>query len=361
MFVLIPVWIWVRFFYGLCESKDFSIGYNDCVLRRQWWRMLTSPFCHTSIVHLIINVSSIWCCRSIEKMKGPMFYLGYMSVVMICESSISLAILHFLARLARQQMGDGNPLANINLVGSSAIILAWLSYASLTMSSPSTPPEYRFYYFLGILPMSWLYAPLVLIFVLPFVIPRESAISNISGLASGYLLASGLIDILPDEFWLTCFFFNASIFFIGSRFLDLSPRTPAPTLDAQGEEVFEPTDFGFPDADDEEIPMEEIVVDPQADPSTSLASAEAETRLPAPARTNEEEEEVKRGDDFDEREYDERDSLLRPSVAARPGSLSALLAPPRMLAANILGGRSTPSDRPLTGPTSSNAEGNPPA
>lgn len=201
LLILSIIWIWVKNFYGEVDCKEYTVSYQECVKKQQWWRVLTSPLCHSSPFHLFVNVTALWTCRTLEKLWGIWFYFRYTLLIVIAEAVLSLLFLQVLFMVMRNRATEGHPLANINILGSSGIVLAWLAYASLDIPIGHDGKEYVAPFFLlGVIPIPWIIAPLFMMIMMPMVIPRESAISNMSGVLCGYLLYSGEYKCISHAF-----------------------------------------------------------------------------------------------------------------------------------------------------------------
>jgi membrane associated rhomboid family serine protease len=213
--ISVIVWIWVQIFLSSSDGKSYAAGYNECVQRQQWWRTISAPCVHTSFIQLLLNVITLWSCRFLEQKYGSWFYFRYTLVLAIAESLLSVGAIHALFKISQQQRRDLNPqshaLANATWHGSAGVILAWLAYQSVSVSITI---EYPFY-FLGVFPIPWTFAPLVFMFTTPlFNFRQQVGGTNAAGLFCGYFLALGVLAILPDIYWSVCFILNVCVFLI---------------------------------------------------------------------------------------------------------------------------------------------------
>ena len=217
-FILTLVLVWVRIFHGIQDPKDLHLSYQNVVRRSQWWRLLSFSWCHQSFIHLIINVSSLWCCRHIEAIYGSFFFLRYSLLLIAVEGCLSLIILSFLQNPTRRNSNDDISPGNAKLIGASGLVMAWVSFVGVrSLVDEAQSPLFGLYYFFGILPVSWYLAPLLLLTIAPLFPPRESILSNGSGFVGGYLLVSGIINILPNLFWTICCVINILLFLSFTR------------------------------------------------------------------------------------------------------------------------------------------------
>lgn len=135
-----------------------------------------------------------------EANHGSLFFFRYTPVLLISETIIANAIIYILLRTVHnpdlRQM-----ISNTSIMGGSNLVLSWLAYLSITYSS-DTSRKYLMFGFFNIHPAL---APLVIIFIYCFTLPMGYSYSNFGALMSGYLLAAGVLQVLPDGFWSTCF------------------------------------------------------------------------------------------------------------------------------------------------------------
>jgi membrane associated rhomboid family serine protease len=213
LLITLLVWVWVQLFTSRSDGKAYAVGYYDCMVRQQWWRVFTAPLCHTSIFHLLLSIVTLWGCRHLEQKLGSWFYFRYSILLAISESLLGIGIIHGTLKLNninRLQISASHPLAGANSIGLSGILLSWLAYESVSLTFQADYP----FYFLGVIPLPWIFAPMVFIFAAQLFAHRTQGLTNAMGLISGYLLALGLLQILPDIYWSVCFLVDVVLFII---------------------------------------------------------------------------------------------------------------------------------------------------
>jgi len=87
----------------------------------------------------------------------------------------------------------------------------------------------RPFFLLGILPIPWTLAPLMMIFISPAYAPRFIGVTNGIGLMTGYLLGFGVLKVLPDWYWSACFVVNVGLFLAIK-----AAQAPPPSAEAAG-------------------------------------------------------------------------------------------------------------------------------
>lgn len=205
--ILSIAWIWVKLFLQEWDPRHFTFSYADCVQKKQYWRSLSAPYSHSSLLLLLFNSSSLWNFRHIELQYGVFFYLRYSVLLCLTECALTCILVHYTMRLAFTPVVR-QTLSNLSTMGSSGLILAWAAFQSITYT-PSEPGHY--FVLLGIFNIHPTIAPLVLVVIYYTFLPHTHALSNLTGLTSGYLLAGGLLQVLPGFYWSLCFLLNVAI------------------------------------------------------------------------------------------------------------------------------------------------------
>ena len=197
-------WVWVKIFMQEWDARHFTSSYADVVQRKQYWRVFLAPISHTSLPMLLLNASLLWNVRIIEHKYGFLYFLRYTVLLMTVEATMAFLLIYIFNRIIAQSV-IRQIITQFNTLGSSGIILSWLAFQSVT--DPMTKNVMFFGYF-NIHPAL---APLVVISIYYFILPTGYAYVNLGGLLSGYLLASGVLEILPGFYWSACFLLNIII------------------------------------------------------------------------------------------------------------------------------------------------------
>ncbi|KAN0026722.1 hypothetical protein ACTFIV_007712 [Dictyostelium citrinum] len=72
--LMVNVLIWLNHFAYNIGSDKISLNYKDIIGGQQYWRIISSTFSHSNIIHLIFNCISIWNTNKIEIIKGSYYY-----------------------------------------------------------------------------------------------------------------------------------------------------------------------------------------------------------------------------------------------------------------------------------------------
>lgn len=234
-FLAILIWTWVKLFVEDWDWRQLCLSYQDAVLRKQYWRMVTAPAGHRSVAHLLVNLMMVWSCRAVEALHGSWFMLRYSIVLMLCEALLSFVLIQYSIRLNRSELLM-NMLYNLQSMGCSGVVLAWLAFLS---TEPEAPPLF----FLGMMPMhaGFMILPTVILYYM--LAPVSGVYSNLSGLLCGYLLAAGALQLLPDTYWTLCFFADVAAMASMSVVIE-----PSGAVGAEGTELLEVVPVAGPPA-----------------------------------------------------------------------------------------------------------------
>lgn len=204
IYILTSLWVSIKVILSDWNIKEFSVNFNDCWRNKQIWRTFTAPFFHSSVLHTLLNVSTLWSIRFFEKVYGSLYILKYSVVLVIFETCFVLVAVYFTSKLWR------NDLNNVNTIyfGSTGILIGWLGFLSIDLQIRS---QYTEAYLLGLIPIPLLFAPLVLLLLSQFILPKFQSISQTGSLIAGYLLATGILNIIPNAYLTFCFFMDLLI------------------------------------------------------------------------------------------------------------------------------------------------------
>jgi membrane associated rhomboid family serine protease len=198
--ILLLVWVWVKVYVEEWDYRDLCLSFSDCIERQHYWRLLTAPATHRSFLHLLLNLMMIWSCKVAEEFYGSWFVLRYSLVMVLAEALLTFALIHYSVKLGRGEIMR-HILYNLQSSGCSGVLMGWLAFMS-------TDHRARPILFLGLTPFHPAIAILPSIAANYLFVPMSNVYSNLCGLLSGYFLASGLLQVLPNAYWSACFLFN---------------------------------------------------------------------------------------------------------------------------------------------------------
>lgn len=209
-YIVLVAWIWVNVAVEEFDCKPFLLSYTDCVLKRQYWRLLTSPFMHKSFIHLFFNLVMLWSVRWIEDEYGSWFMFRYTLLLHFCEGLFAFLFIQYGIKVARNELFT-QYLSNIQSLGCSGVVVAWLTFMSTHLR---TAPII----FLGVLPLHASYVLFPTIVLNYLLTPLTNVYANLSGLLSGYMLAAGMLTLLPTTYLTMCILGNIVILTFSSYY-----------------------------------------------------------------------------------------------------------------------------------------------
>jgi hypothetical protein len=142
------------------NHTNYAINYQEIMVSKQYYRLLTAWLLHPSPAHYIFMVTSLWSIRSLEWALGTIYFAKYTIILVLFESILVMIILNFINARSRSTVGASDvvmnnvhaALYNVDIFGSTGTLLGWLAYASI----PSTMVYYTdYFYFFGIIPIPW--------------------------------------------------------------------------------------------------------------------------------------------------------------------------------------------------------------
>lgn len=191
------------------DGNQFAFSYRLCVKRSEWWRILSSSFCHNSLIHLVLDILTLWDLRGIETSAGSLFFLRY-SMLLIVTQKFFLAVA--IQSIISYWPHYASILENMNMLGTSGLVFAWLGYYAVAITSDKS-----IVHIFGILPMSVIYVPTMMTMIYQVAMPRSTNnVGCLAGLLCGMCLGLGLLQILPNMYWTACFLVNLSILILKS-------------------------------------------------------------------------------------------------------------------------------------------------
>lgn len=183
--------------------------------RKQCWRLLTAPFSHQSFLHLALNSTTLWSCRVIEKTYGSFFFIRYSLVLIVAENLISLLSIFYIRRAARtnsQLQILSHSMSSLQSFGCSGMVLGWLAFLSFYNGHLSENKIML----LGFFHVPIWYSPLIMLLAYHICLLKGNLLYNWAGLCSGYLLAAGILRVLPDFYWSICFILDLGFIVLAS-------------------------------------------------------------------------------------------------------------------------------------------------
>jgi len=245
IFILSSLWVYVKVLVGHWDIKLFPIEYREFVSHRRWHRLAYFTLGHGNAWHLLLNLTALWSLRFIEKLYGSMFMFKYTIVLALFEALSTIGGLHWILNFSGLQFSPQHPINNISMCGFTSVMLGWLGYISIDLAVNN---KNMMFYVFGVLPVTVPIAPIILMLVSQCILPRGQNISHAGGLAGGYLLASGLLRVLPNNYWTACFFIDFTVIMCYSMVESTHDRSFSQNTDS---ETLDVVSYGEPVATNE--------------------------------------------------------------------------------------------------------------
>ena len=207
----------------MLDDRRVSCSYNDLMLRKQWWKVFITPLCHSSLVHLLLAVTSLWTAKEVEVQFGSMYFVKYSILLLIVQKVFYTSAIYLLVTRNRDDASAQAPfyapqLVTVQTQGASGLVFAWLGFLSFRRPDQIISPII----FLSQVPISFAYLPILLLLVFQISMPRSPVVTVdcTVGLLSGYFLSIGLLEVFPrhDIYWSVCFLLNVVLFCLHAAF-----------------------------------------------------------------------------------------------------------------------------------------------
>lgn len=169
---------------------------HNTPLPNPYYRIFTSQFIHTNLIHLLFDIITLWEIRKIEFHYGSFFFFKYSLFLTLLLSITAIAyqylFVHYIGPRFRLNV---DYLLNIEHIGCSGFVCGWISYQSLQNFEPAI-------YLFGFLGFSPTLAPVIITMAAQVIMPRVNALQASSGLLAGYFI---LLYPLYTLYWSCCF------------------------------------------------------------------------------------------------------------------------------------------------------------
>eukprot|EP01122_Echinamoeba_exundans_P003889 TRINITY_DN13938_c0_g1_i1.p1 TRINITY_DN13938_c0_g1~~TRINITY_DN13938_c0_g1_i1.p1 ORF type:complete len:292 (-),score=-6.67 TRINITY_DN13938_c0_g1_i1:139-984(-) len=207
-------YIWSHYGQGGGNSRIdlLSFQYQNVVDRGQYYRLLSSHFLHGNLLHLALNVSTMWGL-SVEKIVGTVLFIE-LTLLLICLCGLThLLLIKILQNFAIPPRLESELTASS--IGYSGIV-----FGLSAMAIFAAPGSIYSVPILGIT-IPRLLVPIFNLVVTHFLIPNASLLGHVAGIIAGFAIglvgSSTPLDSILRPFWvfpvlLVPIFYAASTF-----------------------------------------------------------------------------------------------------------------------------------------------------
>jgi hypothetical protein len=164
---------------------------------------------HSSIIHLALDVLTIWDIATVEGRFGSVYFLKYSLLLIVFQKGCQILIYNIILSYWPQFM----PLVRaIHNVGCTGLVFSWLGFLAVVSTKGNSTTH-----IFGVWPVSVLYAPTIMMLLYQVLMPRTAhTLGTLSGLTCGVLLGVGVLDVLPGWYWTCCFLFDVVLLMLQS-------------------------------------------------------------------------------------------------------------------------------------------------
>lgn len=200
------------------DERRTSYSYNDIAVRKQWWKVLLAPCCHTSLLHALLVTTALLSAVEAERSFGSLYFLKYSLVLVLVQGAAGLGMVHWLVTRHSSTTRQYAPqLAALRTQGATGLVFAWLGVLSFRRSAlPAS--------LLGLVTVTFAYLPVMMMLVFQLAMPRSPLVTVdcTVGMLSGYALSLGVLEVLPAEspYWTACFLLDMLLGCLHAAFSD---------------------------------------------------------------------------------------------------------------------------------------------
>ena len=169
-------------------------SYEKVVEQGQYWRLLVSQLSHVELMHLVMNMSSLWSLGFVEKSRGmgTMYYLKVTVILMVFSKLMLIGFYHVMINFFKR-----SHYRRVTSVGYSSVVFGWMSNLSVGKRRTAN------FRLLGMSSIPMSLAPFASLIMTSLLIPRSSFFGHLSGILVGYLVGFGYFDWF-NAYWAVC-------------------------------------------------------------------------------------------------------------------------------------------------------------
>ena len=143
------------------------MSYDKVIKEKEIWRIFTSTFSHSSLIHLAFNMMVLWSVKFLEKSLGVLIFYQLCFFIILLSFIIEMLIFKILIILHFDQYH------NIYSIGFSGVAFGLTTFTSFKYSS-------KFIDLFGF-QISYSTSPFISLFITQLIIPNASFFGHLSG------------------------------------------------------------------------------------------------------------------------------------------------------------------------------------
>lgn len=172
----VAVFIYIKF--RSVPETNFMIYPNLFIQEKHYWRSLTSSFSHIELIHLALNMTSLWSTRILEFTIGRVMLVFYIIIIVVLSS--------FMACHIKKSFGINYEIPSLGF-----------SNVAFALSTILQNYQSAIYIFGISLPVSLM--PFFYLIVTQVLIHRADFVSHLSGIILGYLISWNVFSWVSEK------------------------------------------------------------------------------------------------------------------------------------------------------------------
>ncbi|KAK8812739.1 hypothetical protein WA538_004596 [Blastocystis sp. DL] len=185
--------IWFLLWNNKVDVSSVASSYASVVKQGEVWRIVSSSFSHLTILHLAMNVSSLFSLSSLEIHWGSVQYLSVSLFLVVSTQLLLLLLDSFLIRCGRHSI------ETVWTLGYSCVLFALMTASILQRSGPCPVDLFGVCFPTRLLPVPFLpFAipvnafPFIQLLLMKLLVPNSSLLGHLAGVFMGFFLAGEL-------------------------------------------------------------------------------------------------------------------------------------------------------------------------
>lgn len=210
LLIFTSVWIWIKILFNEWDQRYQFLTYQDCILKKQYWKFFPVTFTNNSLLTLFINLTCLWSLRKIENDLGSAYMFKNSLLLLLLDLIFSVVVIKYVSRFLPVALHHALHLTNIH--SGSTIIVAWVTFQAIRfMLFPKLLETWQYFLFAGFLLLPIGLMPIFLLAYHLFFSPRVQHFPILMSVLSGFCLGFGLDIVLATNYWTFSFLFDIFI------------------------------------------------------------------------------------------------------------------------------------------------------
>ncbi|EME29113.1 hypothetical protein Gasu_35020 isoform 1 [Galdieria sulphuraria] len=171
--IAICIIVWLVITYKGWSYYDVGCNYDCVIVDKETWRWISSTLSHISLMHLILNMYSLWNLSWMEQRLGSLVYLTWNVVIAFLSTCVTLFINYLQLTVFHSEQ-----VRHVYLVGYSAVLFGLFVIASQHIKVARI-------WILDEVLISPIWIPFISLGVVTLLVPEASFVGHCSGILIG--------------------------------------------------------------------------------------------------------------------------------------------------------------------------------